>query len=164
METALIIAVLVLGISFYTRSVTRRSDQSEIELDKEETFFVSKIWYLLGTMCGLIGVGIGLVNLTFPRPDLLSWIFFGSLGGLFVIAAILGVRQFRSASVVITSTQVFLHYGSTQWSVERADIKRVYVATGYIVIDCGVVPRRLIPLVFRGNARIVALLRQGMRR
>jgi hypothetical protein len=82
-------------------------------------------------------------------------------GAIFFLIGCGAVWELRSAHVIVDSETVEFKYGRVVKRVRRSDIKKVYTANGFMVLDTGTVPRIAIPLIFSESRQLFSLLKTG---
>lgn len=87
-----------------------------------------------------------------------AFLLYGSLSLLFITIGIAAYIRLNKVYVAVDRDVVVYFDGKKENRVNRHEIQSVYVSTGYMVVDCGRIPRLAIPLVFENNRKMLEVL------
>lgn len=85
--------------------------------------------------------------------------FVGTIGMLLLSIGIAGLYYSGKARIALSGEKVTYDNGHSRKVIRLDNIKSIWVASGYLVIDEGVIPRVTIPLIFSGNHKLISMLR-----
>jgi hypothetical protein len=125
-----------------------------------ERFCVSRLALAAVLFGNVVGGLFVMILMLIPNKGTGEILFFGGLALVSFVGTWITVIFLRSTFVVIDATTMEYISGRKRIVVERSSIKSVHAASGMIVVDTGTVPRHVMPMIFAGSYRLIALLRE----
>ena len=162
----LISTVVVMIPIMYSSWVRRKSQRTGPANSGAREFRVSWVFIFLAGL--LIAAAIGFVPLCIyvrgpHKTETGDVLFLVAFSGVFLAFGVFGVYRFMRTCVKFCNGKVVFRYGRSEKTIKLSEIHFVYTASGIICVDTGHKPRTVIPLVFSGNAEILARLQAAAR-
>ena len=95
------------------------------------------------------------------RPN--AWEMFAFFGFLFALLGAWGVCDVLRSRVTVRGSQVVCRRLFNEKSFELGEVQSVRTFRGNIIVDLGRVPRIVIPTIFQGSGKLIALLQHSSR-
>lgn len=160
MTIGLIVAVIfgsLFLITIYTGSSAARAQEPNADESSVEVFKIAG-WVRLLIISEILMSGSFLLLPFFTIQTKSSWLLFGILSAVFFTIGAIAYYKASKMFVHLDPKVLKYHDGSKLNQVERENVLKVYLSSGFIVVDTGEIPRLTIPLVFGNSQRLYSML------
>src|SRR6266481_5173917 len=155
------IFVVLYGVpAIYSALVGRPTHRIEVT-SLPHRFRASRFCYLLLSLFFVMVGGICCLGLLVKNLHPSGRLSIFGFGAIFFAIGCGAIWELRSADVVVDSETVKFKYGRVIKTIRRSDIKKVYSANGFVVLDTGTAPRIAIPMLFSDSRQLFSLLKSG---
>ena len=113
------------------------------------TYTASK-WAYIAVIIEIIGSASLLLFPYYQEESDSAWILYGSFSFIFLMIGVVGFVQIASAKVDLFDESLRICRLFKTYEVNLSEIKKYYWVGGYLVIDCGAIPRLLVPFYIKG--------------
>jgi len=156
LSIAIIILIIFCAPVVYCNYVERKAGRIGISGIEPAEFKVSALIKVL--LCAEIALSVLMIVWAWKMGSG-GLALVGAVGVILLSIGIAGLYYSGKARIAVSGEKVTYDNGHSRKVVRLDNIKSIWVASGYLVIDEGSIPRVTIPLIFSGNYKLIAMLR-----
>ena len=154
--------VSIFGVALPFLLITLRAkDLGQVNLevfDKQphQNFRCQPFLHVFSVGCTSMGTAFFLRGMIMQRMD--AFLFIGSIGVVAILIGILSTIRLLRSFVVLLDDRLVILKGTRKQEIKFNKIQKVFLISGHIAIDTGVIPRTIIPLMFSNWRELYRIL------